>query len=159
MFTFRKPIILSRGTDMLEKIVTKKSNCLIEALKAKIKDPRNVRIGYLAPSINHGELHFWWIKDSEGKAYHFRSDKDEKFHFFFLGSICRNDLVFFQDFVIKRCFYSKKSVKATLKYCRKAGLIVTEKAIEDGFYQRSNYDSNYAKWYRSKYPEADQVKA
>ena len=138
-----------RGTDMLERIVTKKSNCLIEAIKAKIKDPQNVRIGYLAPSINHGELHFWWIKESEGKAYHFRSDKDEKFHFFFLGSICRNDLNVFQDFVIRKCFDAGKSTQETQKYGRKAGLNIPIDAIEADFYWRGDPDSEYAKWYES----------
>ena len=143
---------------MLERLVTKKSNCLIEAIKAKLEDPQNVRIGYISPFINHGAFHFWWIKESEGKGYHFRSDKDEKNFIFFLGTTCRNDLVFFQDFVIRRCFYRGKSIKATQKYCRKAGLNVSIRTIEDGFYKKSNYDSNYAKWYRSKYPEVDQVK-
>ena len=69
---------------MLERLVTKKSNCLIEAIKAKLEDPQNVRIGYISPFINHGAFHFWWIKEPEGKGYHFRSDKDEKNFIFFL---------------------------------------------------------------------------
>mgnify|MGYP002857447552 CR=1 FL=1 len=44
------------------------SNCLFEALKAKIKDPKNVRIIRLPKEINHGYSHYMWIKD--GFVYH-----------------------------------------------------------------------------------------
>lgn len=134
---------------MLERLVTKKSNCLFEALKAKIKDPRHIKIGYLPPTINDGRFHFWWINESEGKAYHFRSDKDEKIPFFFLGSTCRNDLVFFQDFVVRKCFYAGKSIQETQKYGRKAGLNIPIEEIEADFYWRGDPDSEYAKWYEA----------
>lgn len=143
---------------MLEKLVTKKSNCLFEALKAKIKDPKHIKIGYLPPAINDGRFHFWWLNESEGKAYHFRQDDDQKKEtpFFFSGSICRNDFDVFRLFVIKKCFYAGKGVEATQKYGRRAGLSIPIREIEDGFYQRVDFDSDYAKWYRAKYYVEDE---
>lgn len=44
------------------------SNCLLEALKAKIKDPRNVHIFCLPKEVNGGKLHFMWKKGD--KIYH-----------------------------------------------------------------------------------------
>lgn len=35
------------------------SNCLFEAIKAKIKDPKNVQIRLIPPSINNWNLHFY----------------------------------------------------------------------------------------------------
>ena len=41
------------------------SNCLIEALKAKLKDPKNVQI-FLAPKLITKKTHFMW---TDGKTY------------------------------------------------------------------------------------------
>lgn len=138
---------------MLERIVTKKSNCLFEALKAKLKDPRHIKIGYLPPAINDGRFHFWWINESEGKVYHFRQDDDRKKEtpFFFSGSTCRNDFDVFQDFVVRKCFYAGKNVQETQRYGRKAGLNIPIEDIEVDFYARAPIDSDYAKWYEAKY--------
>ena len=38
---------------------TKSSNCLFEALKAKIKDPKHIRI-IRFPKVLTGHLHFGW---------------------------------------------------------------------------------------------------
>ena len=47
------------------------SNCLAEALKAWIKDPKNVKIIYLPKKWNHGAKHFLWVKG--GKVYHYEA--------------------------------------------------------------------------------------
>ena len=45
------------------------SNCLVEAIKAKIKDPKAVRIIYLPKKWNNGARHFMWIKGVESYAW------------------------------------------------------------------------------------------
>ena len=47
------------------------SNCLFEAIKAKIKDPKNVQIHLIPPSINNWNLHFYWINKSNQTIYHY----------------------------------------------------------------------------------------
>ena len=47
------------------------SNCLLEALKAWIKDPKNVKIIFLPKKWNSDRRHFLWIKD--GKVYHYEA--------------------------------------------------------------------------------------
>ena len=44
-----------------------KSNCLFEAIKAKIKDPKNVKIHRFPITLNNNQLHFYWINESENR--------------------------------------------------------------------------------------------
>lgn len=54
------------------------SNCLIEALKAKIKNPKNVHIHKVPAKWNHEIFpHFWW-EDGEN-AFEFLTKKDRHF--------------------------------------------------------------------------------
>ena len=41
------------------------SNCLIEAIKAKVRDPKAVRIIYLPKKWNNGVRHFMWVKNDK----------------------------------------------------------------------------------------------
>lgn len=41
----------------------KYSNCLIEAIKAKIRNPKNVKVHFIRPCLNNGHIHFYWIED------------------------------------------------------------------------------------------------
>lgn len=52
------------------------SNCLIEAIKAKIKDPKHVTIHKFPGKINNNFLifpHFWW--DDGEKGFDFKQEK------------------------------------------------------------------------------------
>ena len=40
------------------------SNCLFEAIKAKIKDPKNVHIHILSPKLNNGDFHIYWYDNT-----------------------------------------------------------------------------------------------
>lgn len=44
------------------------SNCLIEAIRAKLKDPKNIHIHLYPPSLNRYCLHFYWIDEMENKV-------------------------------------------------------------------------------------------
>ena len=53
------------------------SNCLIEALKAKLKNPRKIKITFV-PKSEKGSCHFMW---SDGEAdYDFGVERDIKWH-------------------------------------------------------------------------------
>lgn len=63
------------------------SNCLFEALKAKIKDPKNVQIHVFPASVNgHGLVpHFWWSVGDTG--YDFKKESNTKQNLLFKGRI------------------------------------------------------------------------
>lgn len=66
------------------------SNCLFEAIKAKVKDPKNVKIHITFPiertSIRSPFPHFWWSVGE--KAYNFVTLKDRSYQvFLFKGRI------------------------------------------------------------------------
>ena len=63
------------------------SNCLIEALKAKIKDPKNVTIHSFPAKINgHGIFpHYWWSVGDQG--FDFKRDRKTKQSILFKGSV------------------------------------------------------------------------
>lgn len=74
------------------------SNCLFEALKAKIKDPKNVKIHkikYLEPTSVCP--HFWWEKGD--KAYNFVSRKPRRLQvIMFAGDIAEAPLSTYLEF-------------------------------------------------------------
>ena len=90
------------------------SNCLFEAIKAKLKNPK-AKIIFLSKKENNGNNHFLWKVD--GKVYHYeRLDKSCK-SFFFNGTIKVQDEEIFEAFILKR-FKNKgfDVVKAAKKY-------------------------------------------
>lgn len=54
------------------------SNCLIEAIKAKIKN-RNVEIHRFPFALNNYQLHFYWIDKAENQMYHYCLPESTKF--------------------------------------------------------------------------------
>ncbi len=56
----------------------KYSNCLIEAIKAKIKN-RNVEIHRFPFALNNNQLHFYWIDKAENQIYHYCLPGSTKF--------------------------------------------------------------------------------
>ncbi len=53
------------------------SNCLFEAIKAKIKDPKNVHIFKLPKNFGGSESHFMWYNEVTHKYYHSKVSNDE----------------------------------------------------------------------------------
>lgn len=47
------------------------SNCLFEAVKAKLKNPKNVKILYWTPAMNNGRWHFLWRNLKDNTISHF----------------------------------------------------------------------------------------
>ena len=61
------------------------SNCLIEAIKAKIKDPKNVQIIKLPKEVNGRKSHFMWVK--ENFVYHAFNNQFDNRKFWFPYSV------------------------------------------------------------------------
>lgn len=80
------------------------SNCLIEAVKAKIKDLKAVRIIYLPKKWNNGTRHFMWVKGD--KVYHYTHEESEKGSLLFKGFIKEQDLETFEAFILRRLGYN-----------------------------------------------------
>ena len=79
------------------------SNCLVEALKAWIKDPKNVKIIYLPKKWNNGAKHFLWVKG--GKVYHYEARNQNNRKLFFRGVYKEQDLDAFEAFILHRLGY------------------------------------------------------
>ena len=71
----------------------KYSNCLLEAIKAKLKNPKNVKVLYIPRGFNTGNQfgHFVWtnnILDPEGRFYfEFCAMNKKHNHFWFKGAV------------------------------------------------------------------------
>lgn len=91
------------------------SNCLVEALKAKIKDPKNVYIFKTPFSIND-DLHFMWKKGD----FYYHAPIIGKSHWYNL---------FFHKVNLKKC--SKESFDALIiRYTKNADLKTKEKVAK-----------------------------
>lgn len=101
------------------------SNCLFEALKAKLKDWKNTKIIYLNPKINDKHWHFFWIKNS--KVYHYSDSYPNAKHcrLFFRGVYKEEDLDTFEAFILHR--YGNRWNVNKEKLGRRLGLPSIEK--------------------------------
>lgn len=81
------------------------SNCLIEALKAKIKDFKNVKIHLMLNSFTIFP-HFWWERN--GKAYNFTSLKKRRCQvLLFKGKIIERSLRAFKMYSNAQNYHMK----------------------------------------------------
>ena len=90
------------------------SNCLIEAIKAKIKDPKHVKLLFIPKKYNeHNSIsfHCFWMKDDI--VYDFRAESFNKKHlwqlFLFKGHIRANE----------KKYYERIMRELTDNYCKK----------------------------------------
>lgn len=99
------------------------SNCLFEALKAKIKDPKNVKVLFIPPSINKNRIHFCW--SDENKIYSYVDPKAKpttKISLGFNGELKIYDKKYFEGLIIMRMYNAKYSIKKAVKTAKKLGL-------------------------------------
>lgn len=113
------------------------SNCLIEALKAKIKDPKNTRIIYLSPKNNKGNWHFFWIKND---TVHHYSDPNARNDpgLFFKGIYKESSLEAFEATFLKvnMMHYAYSDTNKIVEYAKKLKLPSTTK---EGYLAWSRY--------------------
>ena len=114
----------------------KYSNCFIEAVKAKLRDPKNTHIIYVTPEINRGLWHFFWVKND--KVYQFEDLKGEEGRaFIFKGRYKEDDMDTFEAFILR-----SKLAKFSFSEAHK-----TEK-IARRLYLPSINKEGYLKWSR-----------
>lgn len=90
------------------------SNCLIEAIKAKIKDPKNVQIIRLPKEVNDKKSHYMWIKDDY--VFHAYNKDSDKNRLFFDYSIKKVSLDTFQRWLLGKLAATGNLEKYAQKY-------------------------------------------
>lgn len=99
----------------------KYSNCLIEAIKAKIKDPKHIKIHRISLKLNHNRIHFYWT-DSE-KFYHYvNPNLHTKNLLWFKGVYKVYDSKLFNGIMLCRMEQLNWSVEKKAKVAKKLGM-------------------------------------
>lgn len=84
------------------------SNCLIEALKAKLKDFKHTKIHIMFNDFTFIP-HFWW--ENNGKAFNFTSLKKRKYQVaVFKGKIIERDLRAFKTYSDAQNYHVKSII-------------------------------------------------
>ena len=100
-----------------------KSNCLIEALKAKIKNPKSVTIHVFPLSLNNNQLHFYWIDDSENRVFHYAKANCNSFCCpLFEGVLKKRIRDCFEEKMMMAMIDKKWSYKKIMKVAKKMGI-------------------------------------
>lgn len=84
------------------------SNCLLEAIKAKLRHPKTVHILYLPRKWNDGNLHFMWIKDD--CIYHYEALKSSA-KLFFKGKFKHQSLETFEAVILRHLARTRPKLK------------------------------------------------
>jgi len=105
------------------------SNCLFEALKAKIKDPKHVEIILVPPSLNHGSLHFFWKK--QGKIFHFTNKNLKRTKIWFNGEIKQYDMRSFVGSILCRLQSKNYSIKKCIRIANNLKLNLSADEIKE----------------------------
>ena len=112
------------------------SNCLFEAIKAKIKAPKNVKILLIPPSINHGHIHFCW--SLEDRIYHYTDVTNKQNQICFNGKLKNYDKKYFEGLIIMRMYNAKYIIEKAVKTAKKLGLkTCTPVLMKQSFYEQS----------------------
>ena len=97
------------------------SNCLFEAVKAKLKDPKNVHLHILSPKINNGEFHIYWFDDKDCHIYHFTYLDEDSCSILFRGKISCHNVNLFESKLYNRMNRIGWSVEQQKAYAIKKG--------------------------------------
>jgi hypothetical protein len=102
-----------------------KSNCLFEALKAKLRNPKGVKM-FKVPKELNDHTHFMW---REGDFYYHAYIKNyDRFHFLFDFKIKKIPAYVFESYAI--CYIKLKDEKTKRKLAKKMALKFTEMGNE-----------------------------
>lgn len=100
------------------------SNCLFEAIKAKIKDPKNVSIIAIPKVLNQGHIHFMWRNKLDNTVHHYRSNENDEqsSHKCFNGVYKTLSFEAFEMWVLYRLYRLRSSVENKVKIAKKLDL-------------------------------------
>lgn len=103
------------------------SNCLIEAIKAKVKDPENVRIHFMSRKLNRGSFHWYWYDLKEGSMMSFSHDKSYRGQTaLFKGFINANGFTMFEGTQFAKMSRLGWTVDEQREYARRKGFMNKE---------------------------------
>lgn len=114
----------------------KYSNCLFEAIKAKIKDPKNIHIFLLPPKLNNGRYHFYWIDDNQPniiKSFINPKATSKQSFLFKDGEFDKHKRDVFENFTIQRLYRQTNSLEEMLKLAKKFRFQMNETEIKNLF--------------------------
>lgn len=111
------------------------SNCLFEAIRAKLKDPRNVKIHLYPPQINGGKFHFYWV--SGGQFYHFVKE-NKKSVLLFKGHVNEYREKMFYSFIGHRMYASGLNKEQAYQLAKKYRLPFTRDDVNDIWFNEEN---------------------
>lgn len=139
------------------------SNCLIEALKAKLKDPKHVQLIFIWPKLNHGRFHVMWVDRKQDKIFHahfLNADKVSRFHILYQPDFKSKSFRAFQGWyatllvnnygvekaikIFKKKNFPLINIKGVLDYgendsCLKAGPELPKESDLEGMFLCGNY--------------------
>ena len=99
----------------------KYSNCLIEAIKAKIKDPKHIKIHMIPLKLNHNRVHFYWT-DSESFYHYINPNLRSKNTLWFKGVNKIYDSKLFNSIMCCRMDQLDWSVEQKAKVAKRLGM-------------------------------------
>lgn len=103
------------------------SNCLFEAIKAKIKDPKNVHIHLIPPTLNNFRMHFYWIDLKENRFFHYCAKEGHcRLEILFNGTLREKPTILFEELLYKKMKEAKWSESKQIKTAKKLGFIRKE---------------------------------
>lgn len=98
----------------------KYSNCLIEALKAKLKDPKNVKIFSIDKRISRSGKHIMWMNTTNNTISHATWLKEKSNPVWYEYKIKTISLETFQKLVVESAFrYYKNNKKKAIDFIKK----------------------------------------
>lgn len=124
------------------------SNCLVEAIKAKIKDPKNIDLCFLPAKLNKGRFHIFWIDKSkkEPVVYHYKTLTFEEScwidRIWYRGEykIFYNWRIF-QSFILNKCIKNKLSIEDCKKYSKRQNINIPNDWIENAYKLSGSIDN------------------
>lgn len=101
------------------------SNCLFEALKAKIRNWNTVQIHLIPLTLNHFNLHFYWVDILDNRVVHYTSNATgiwSKLNIIlFKGKKKSTPIVLFEERLYKKMSIANWSLEKQLKTAKKLG--------------------------------------
>ena len=103
------------------------SNCLVEALVAKVADWNNVNIRLYPLELNNNKIHFYW---TSGDEYFHYTHKNKNERFLFKGETKSYRKGFFEGSLLSK-MYNNVTIEQAVKLSKKYRLPFTKDDIED----------------------------
>lgn len=102
------------------------SNCLFEAIKAKLRNPSEVKVHIISPKLNDGTIHFYWYDESDQTIRQFTHEPNVKTTILFEGKISAYNIKLFESRLFSKMKSAGWSIERQRGYANKKGFHNTE---------------------------------